>query len=87
MTGRNRAFATAGALHLGKGFDAVVKLLPPERREAIERHLETPRTLDQLRAARQKEQRRIEKVARCTDAEPRLKRWMIDKLVASHGRT
>ena len=35
MTGRNRAFATAGLWKLGDSLEAVLKLLPPERSGAI----------------------------------------------------
>ena len=113
MTGRNRAFASAGLWTLGDGLEAVLKLLPQERRDAISRHLAIERSRDarnegrlsfpsrdregtisgendsrgaRLRATREKEQRRIEKVA-ATAGDPRLIRWMIDRLVVSHGRT
>src|SRR5258706_14620032 len=41
MTSRNRTIAVAGLLKLGDGLDAVLKLLPPERRQGIARRLET----------------------------------------------
>ena len=112
MTGRNRAFASAGLWKLGDGLDAVLKLLPAERRDAISRHLEIERGRDdrsltvaarkepsrdreeaisgesdargaRLRATREKEQLRIEKIAGAA-GDPRLRRWLIDRLV---GRT
>lgn len=94
MTGRNHSIAAAGLWKLGDGLDAVLKLLPPQRREAIEWHLKLERGRDsaaigtRLRASRQREQRRIERIARASseDLDPRLRRWMIDQLVASHGR-
>jgi hypothetical protein len=98
MTGRNRMIASAGLWKLGDGLEAVLKLLPPERRNAISRHLEIERSRDsgsrgvRLRASRQREQRRIEKVARPAGGaswealDPRLRRWTIDRLVVSHGR-
>jgi len=86
VTGRNRVFAAAGKFHLGERLDAVLKLLPEERREAIARRLDSARSLDSLRTARKREQLRIERVAHCADADPRLKRWMIDRLVTRHGR-
>jgi hypothetical protein len=97
VTGRNRAFAAAGLWKLGDGLDAVLKLLPPERREMVARHLEMERGRGsgdggaRLRSARKCEQRRIERIVRATggaweDLDPRLRRWMIDRLVTSHGR-
>jgi hypothetical protein len=86
MTGRNRAFAAAGVLHLGERLDAVLKLLPEARRAAISRHMQATPTFERLRAGRKREQQMVERVALCVDAEPRMKRWMIDRLVAVHGR-
>ena len=92
MTGRNRSIAVAGLLKLGDGVEAVLKLLPPERCDAIARHLEIERSRDassrgeRLRASRKREQQRIEKLALSADADPRLQRWMIDRLVVSNGR-
>ena len=92
MTGRNRAIAVAGLLQLGDGLDAVLKLLPPERREAIARHLEIERGRDsatrgkRMRTVRKREQQRIEKVVSIADADPRLMRFLIDRLVLTHGR-
>ena len=87
MTGRNRTFAATGKLHLGDGFDAVLKLLPAERREAIARHLEVEQNLGRLRAARKREQRRIEKIAGADGADPRLVRWMVERLAQNRSLT
>ena len=94
MTGRNRAIAVAGLSRLGAGLDAVLNLLPPERRDAIARHVEAERGREsgaastRLLAWRKREQKRVERIAApsAQDFDPRLRRLLIDRLVTSHGR-
>ena len=98
MTGRNRAIAIAGLSKLDTGLDAVLKLLPPARQEAIARHIEAERSRDatgraaRTLASRKIEQKRIERIAMAggissaQDIDPRLRGWLIDRLVTSHGR-
>ena len=94
MTGRNRAIAVAGLSRLGDGLDAVLKLLPPERRDVIARRLEVERGREsgaapmRLLASRKRELERLERIAApsAQDCDPRLRRLLIARLVPSHGR-